>query len=102
MMDEKFKEKIIEKLEEMGIDKEMINEHSLWAAKKMMFGIGKMMWIMKENGVPEEEAKEKIKKLVNKIIDSKKFSEMEEMKEHWHEHHEHEHEHSDKDKGSEE
>jgi len=68
-MDEEKKTKMMEELEKMGITKDMVDERLMWGAKKMMFGMMKVRWSLKENGMDEEKAKETVKKMVDKMME---------------------------------
>ena len=95
MMDEEKKKMMMEKMKEMGFDEKIMEDHhAMWAGKKIMFGIMKMKWIMKENGIEDNIAKETLKKMtdmiINKGMDEKMMAKMKEKmemrKEHMHEH----------------
>jgi hypothetical protein len=93
-MDPKKKEKMMKKLEELGIDKEMVDERLMWGAKEMMFGMMKVVWSLKENGMSDEQIKEVIQKMMTKMSEmdmSEKMEKMKEHHEHWKENHEHMH-----------
>ena len=89
MMDEKMKDQMMDELKKIGIDEEMVDEHLLWGTKKMMFGMGKVMWSLKESGVKEDKAKEILKKMVDRMMEMDTSEKMDE----WMEHKDHKHGH---------
>lgn len=82
-MDPKMKEKMMAAAKKLGLDESMVDEHMMWAAKKMMFGLGKMMWMMKEKGMDKEKSKEIMKKMVDMMLEKDMMAKMEKMKEKW-------------------
>ena len=58
-----MKEKVVEELEDLGIEKNKIDNYMIWGAKKMMIGIMKMKMSMKESGMDKDETEKMMKKL---------------------------------------
>lgn len=69
-MDEKAKEEMMKKWKELGLDKDMVDEHVMWGAKKIMFGIAKVKHSLKEKGMEEAKVKEVLKKMLDMAIES--------------------------------
>ena len=67
-MDEEKKAKWTEKLTELGIPEEKIDEPLIWAVKKTSFKINKLRLILDEKGFEESKAKEIVEKLVTKAL----------------------------------
>ena len=93
MMDEKMKEKMMDELKELGIEEKMVDEHLMMGAKKMMFGMMKVIWSLKEHGVSDEKAKEILKKMTDRSLEMDMSEKMGEWKEKMAEWKEHKHEH---------
>ena len=78
MMDEKMKDMMVEELEKLGIEKDQIDDYMIWGVKKLMLGIMKIKWSLKESGIEADEADKKLKEIVDKIesMDADKLHEM--------------------------
>jgi len=63
-MDEEKKAKWVEKLTELGIPEEKIDESLIWTVKKTSHKLSKLRLILDEKGVEESKAKEIVEKLV--------------------------------------
>jgi len=85
MMDEKMKEQMMKKFEKLGIKKDMVDDNVMWGSKKLMFGVAKVMRGLKAGGMDENEAREKVKMMVEKMTDPEMMKQSEEMlsKEDW-------------------
>ena len=85
MMDEKMKEQMMEKFEKLGIKKDMVDDNVMWGSKQLMFGVAKVMRGLKAGGMDENEAREKVKMMVEKMTDPEMMKQSEEMlsKEDW-------------------
>lgn len=81
ILDEEKMQKIADKLEKMGMDKEAIDERAIWGAKKMFMGIMKLRWVMEEKGISQAKAKKIVKGLVDKAMDNDLKKMMEEKEE---------------------
>lgn len=68
MMDEKMKEMMTEELEKLGISKDQVDDYMIWGVKKLMLGVMKVKWSLKENGIKGDEADKKLKEIVDKIV----------------------------------
>ncbi len=69
MMDEEKMNKMMDELKKLGIDKDMIDDHTMLAAKKITFGIMKLRWMMDEKGVDKAKTKKVIQMLVDKAME---------------------------------
>jgi hypothetical protein len=78
MMDDKMKEMMVEELEKLGIAKDQIDDYMIWGVKKLMLGVMKIKWSLKENGVKGGEADKKLKAIVDKVtsMDAEDLHEM--------------------------
>lgn len=85
MMDEKMKDEMMAEWEKLGLTKDQIDDHVLWGGKKVMFGIAKVKWALKEKGVDDAKAKDMLKKMTTMVIDSDVKMDMD-MKKDWHDH----------------
>ena len=81
-MDEDKKAKMTEKLVEMGIGEEMIDERLLFVTQKIYFKLMKLRLILDEKGLEEAKAKAVIEKMVAKAMEK----DLAKIKE-WHEKH---------------
>lgn len=79
MMDDEMKDKVMAGLEDLGIDKDKIDDRLVWGAKKVMIGLMKMRWSLKDSGMDAEEVDEVLKKAVDKMLDKDMLDQMEEM-----------------------
>ena len=84
MIDTKMKEKMIEEMKKIDLDENMIDDKLVWGAKKIMFGIAKVKWSLKENDIDDDKAKEILKKMVDMIIEKDMSEAIEKMHSHWH------------------
>lgn len=77
------KKMMMEEFEKIGISKDMVDEHLMWGAMKMMRGMMKVRWSLKENDMDGDKAKETVKKMVDKMAAmdmSEKMEKWEKMK----------------------
>jgi hypothetical protein len=81
-MTEEKKEKLTEKLKELGIDESSIDERLMWGFTKASFGLMKLRLVLDDKGVDEAKSKEIIDKLVDKAT-NKDLAKLRE----WHEKH---------------
>jgi hypothetical protein len=79
MMDPKMKEEMVENMKKLGIDEDMVDDNIIWGAKKMMYGMAKVMWSLKESGIEEEKAKEILKKMTNMMMEKDMMDKMDKM-----------------------
>jgi len=89
-------EKMAAKLEELGIKKDQIDEKMVWGMRKMFMGAMKMRWSMKEHGMSDDEAVQKLNKIFAMIAEKDMIKWEEKMKDKmengggdWHGHHHH-------------
>ena len=68
-MDDEKKAKMLEKLEEMGIDESMVDEHVMHIAKKLSFSIMKLRYSLDKKGVKADKANEVIEMLIKKAME---------------------------------
>lgn len=68
MMDDKMKEGMMEELEKLGVPKDKVDDYMIWGVKKLMLGVMKIKWSLKENGVEGKDADEQLKKIVDKVV----------------------------------
>jgi endonuclease III-like uncharacterized protein len=81
-MNDEMKEKMVKKLADMGIEKDMIDEKLMWVTQKVYFKLMKLRLILSEKNIDEEKAKAIIEKLVAKSFDK----DLADIKK-WHEEH---------------
>jgi hypothetical protein len=86
MMDEKMKGQMMEELTKIGISEDMVDDHLIWGATKMMMGMGKVMWSLKESGVDDAKAKEMLKKMTDRMMEMDMSAKMDDWKDHKHGH----------------
>ena len=67
MKNEKMMKEMEEELAKAGIKKEEIDDYMVWGVMKLMLGIMKIKWSLKESGVKDAEAKKKLNKIVSMI-----------------------------------
>ena len=79
MLDPKMKEEMIENMKKIGIDEKMVDDTMIWGAKKMMYGMVKVMWSLKESGIEGEKAKEILKKMADMMMKKDMTDKMEKM-----------------------
>ena len=79
MMDEKMKEQMMDELEKLGIDKDMVDDNVIQGSKKLMFGAAKVMRGLKAGGMDEDDAREKVKMMVEKMTEPEMMKKIEEM-----------------------
>ncbi len=68
-MDEEKKAKWVTKISDLGVPKDKIDEHLIWAMKKASHKISKLRLMLDEKGVDESKAKEIVNKLVGHALD---------------------------------
>lgn len=83
-MDEDKKARLMEKLKELGIAEEKVDESLMWTIKKISHKISKLRLILDEKGVEDSKVKEIIVKLVAKTTEK----DLAKIKQ-WHNEHEH-------------
>lgn len=78
MMDDKMKEEMMAELEKLGVSKDKVDDYMVWGVKKLMLGVMKIKWSLKENGIEGKEAEEILKKIVDRAVsmDAEKLHEM--------------------------
>lgn len=81
-MSEEKKEKLTEKLKELGIDASSIDDRLMWSFKKASFGLMKLRLVLDDKGIDETKSREIIAKLVDKAT-NKDLTKVRE----WHEKH---------------
>ena len=67
-MDEEKKAKWTNKLKELGVPEEKIDESLIWSVKKLSFKLNKLRLLLDEKGVEESKAKEIVEKLVTNAL----------------------------------
>lgn len=79
MMDLKMMDELKEELTKLGIEEKMIDERMLWGSKKLILGIMKINHSLKESGLSDDEARQMIGKMVDKITDKEMMEKIEKM-----------------------
>ena len=79
MLDPKMKEEMIENMKKLGLDESRVDDNIIWGAKKMMYGMAKVMWSLKESGVEGEKAKEILKKMIDMMMEKDMMDKMDKM-----------------------
>ncbi|MCX6809286.1 MAG: hypothetical protein NTZ65_00820 [Candidatus Berkelbacteria bacterium] len=68
MLDSKAKEMMTSELGKLGIKKDQVDDYMIWGVKKLMLGVMKIKWSLKENGIEGKTADEQLKKIVDKVV----------------------------------
>ena len=79
MLDPKIKEEMVENMKKLGIDENMVDDTIIWGAKKIMYGMAKVMRSLKESGVEGEKAKEILKKMTDMMMEKNMMDKMDKM-----------------------
>jgi hypothetical protein len=79
MLDPKMKEEMIENMKKLGLDESRVDDNIIWGAKKMMYGMAKVMWSLKESGIEGEKAKKILKKIADMMMKKDMTDKMEKM-----------------------
>ena len=86
-MNEEKRKMIVDELKKLGIKEDKIDDYMIWGVMKMMMGMMKMRWSLKEGGMKEADVKKMLDKITDKMIEmdmSKEMEEWKEKKEHCH------------------
>jgi endonuclease III-like uncharacterized protein len=81
-MSEEKKEKLTEKLKELGINESSIDEQLMWSFKKASFGLMKLRLVLDDKGIDETKSRE----IIDKLVDKATKKDLAEVRE-WHEKH---------------
>jgi len=82
MMDKAMMDEMSEAMEKVGLKADMMDEDMMWGAKKMMFGVAKVKWALKEKGLKDSQIEEAMMKMMKMMMKKDMSGKMEHMHEH--------------------